>query len=166
MEYAKQNNFIDESERSDPYLILKHDDVVGFLRNYLKEFRPFTDMIINGLHSVIFRIKQPKTSEEEELKAEPGTTSPKSLSPTRKAETEEVDFGQNGNNEEPTSPIQPMYDDAAYNREDEEDDTLIQDPEELRKRFLFRCFCIQLYNSGLQISKTLHQFFDPEKKGY
>jgi hypothetical protein len=88
------------------------------------------------------------------------------LSPARKAEVEGENVDQNGNNEDPVSPIQPVDDATAQKREEEDDDTQIQDPAELRKRFLFRCVCLQLYNSGLQISKTLHQFFDPEKKGY
>lgn len=39
-------------------------------------------------------------------------------------------------------------------------------PEEKRKDFLMHNLCLQLHISGLEISKQLHQFFDPEKKGY
>jgi len=107
----------------------------------------------------IFRIKLPKEEvEEEEEKKEDEENNEENKEGEGEGEAEGEGGSKDNQKKENISP--------DLEEEEEDDDSQLTDPLEIKKKFLFRCICLQLYNSDLQISKKLHQFFDPEKKGF
>jgi len=110
-------------------------------------------MFIGELSDNIYRIKLPK--EEKEEKKEP----------VEEANNED-EKGEGENQEETKEHPEELPLDLQEEIDEEDDDSQLTDPDEIKKRFLFRNICLQLYNSDLQISKKLHKFFDPETKGY
>lgn len=125
-----------ETDRNNPDLKFTHYNVVNFIREFMKEFRPLSDMIISDLYQYIFRIKQIKEEINEE------TTLPKSHSlETQKEEIKSSGGGlneENQNKEATEEPISPNTNDI--NKVDEQDnDEEYKTPEQIKKRFLFRC---------------------------
>jgi hypothetical protein len=161
--YALEKGFFKESDRNNPDLTLSHHDVIEFLRLYLKEFRPLTDLIISQMNTIVFRIRQLKHPEESEKKEQ---LNPKHQASLRSQNNDEEEEEKEKMKEEnPNEALDETPQVTKYEVEGD-DDSEINDPNHLKKRYIFRNICLQLHSNNLQISKTLHKFFDPEKKGY
>jgi hypothetical protein len=130
MEYAKQQSFYDEKDRIDPDLKFTHCDVVKFIRDFLKEFRPLSDMLISDIYKYIFRVKQIKEGEP--------AASPKSPRSPKSEEQKEEILQTEGNEEVKQDPLSKDADDNNLT-DDQDDDEKYKTPEEIKKRFLFRC---------------------------
>ncbi|CAI2359026.1 unnamed protein product [Moneuplotes crassus] len=165
LQYAKEKEFLAEKDLSDPEINFPHNDIINFLREYLKDFRPLCDMIISQMSTYIFRVMLPKVPEGEG-EGEPEAEGDNHEETKNENKDENREGGQEGEQQEEENQEPQLPSDLQEEIDDQDDDSNITDPLEIKKRFLFRCICIQLYNSDLQISKKLHQFFDPEKKGY
>ena len=157
-----KNNYINEHERSNPNLNFRLEQILLFLRDYLKEFRPFTDILISNISEYSFRIRQvrPKT-EEDQNKVHPHShneetkvgevSSPKSQTNDKQNPADMIP--------EDTDPPNPYF-------EEPEEQNEPKTPEEKNKRFLYHWMWLQLYLNNLQISKQLYQYFDQNKKGH
>ena len=60
VDFIKTNNYVSDLERQNPEMKLKHEQVIIYLKDYLKEFRPLTDIVISDMHSYTFRQRKPK----------------------------------------------------------------------------------------------------------
>ena len=58
MEFAKSNQYVSDLDRQKPDMRLKHEHVIIFLKDYLKEFRPYTDLVISDLDQYVFHEKR------------------------------------------------------------------------------------------------------------
>lgn len=65
-----------ELDRPKYTLRFEHDKILIFLRDYMKEFRPLTDIIVSEMDQYVYR-EVPKPEEPEEVKEEE-SKSPKS----------------------------------------------------------------------------------------
>lgn len=59
IEFANQQSFIKEADKRKTDTALKHEQVIIFLKEYLKEFRPLTDVVISDMHAYVYKEKQP-----------------------------------------------------------------------------------------------------------
>ena len=128
-----KNNYINEHERSNPNLNFRLEQILLFLRDYLKEFRPFTDILISNISEYSFRIRQvrPKT-EEDQNKVHPHShneeikvgevSSPKSQTNDKQNPADTIP--------EDTDPPNPYF-------EEPEEQNEPKTPEEKNKRFLY-----------------------------
>jgi hypothetical protein len=130
MEYAKQQSFYLEKDRIDPELKFTHCDVVKFIRDFLKEFRPLSDMLISDIYKYIFRVKQIKEGD--------GTASQKSPRSPKSEEKKEETLKTEGNEEVKQKPLSKNSDDNSL-IDEQDNDEKYKTPEEIKKRFLFRC---------------------------
>lgn len=153
LEYSKDKLF-SLKDRNDPNLKLTQESVIIYIRDYLREFRPLSDLLINDMDNYVFRVKKVA-----EVPQEKDPKSPRS--PKQEAKTEFEKNNVDEVNEKAKEEIN-----LNLEIKEDDDDSQLNSPEDIKKRYLFRCMCLQLYCSGLQISKNLHKFFDPDKKGY
>ena len=125
----------------------------------MKEFRPFTDILVSNIFEYSFRVRQVRQKIETDEKKEQDNQEQKETKVTSPRP-------QESDNQDPIDSVPEDTDTPNPYFDEPEEQSEPKTPEEKRKRFLYHWMCLQLYLNNLQISKQLYQFFDQNKKGY